>query len=69
MEPTKFESLDDAATFMGKSSLMLIKIRNPLSLGGKVEPKYSSLSGLRIDRRRNIYSSWININFSGRAFF
>ena len=41
---------------------MLISIRDPLSLGGKVEPKSSSSSGLR---RHNIYPSWININLAG----
>ena len=33
----------------------------------RLEPKYSSASGLRIVRPHNIYPSWIDINLS--AFF
>ena len=74
MEPTKFESLEDAATFMGVSKQILIythniSIGNPLSLGGKMEPKYFSWSGLRIVRQHNIYPSWINLNLAGQGFF
>ena len=69
MEPTKFESLNDAATFMGFQSkllLTLISIRNTLSLREKGKTKYSSSSGLR---KHNIYPSWINIYLLGAGIF
>ena len=41
---------------------MLISIKDPLSLGEKMEPKSFSSSGLR---HHNIYPSWINISLEG----
>ena len=41
---------------------MVIGIRDHSSLGGKLELKFSTSSGLR----RNIYPSWINITTSER---
>ena len=59
MELIKFESLEKAAAFMGVLMSTLAyayKHKRPLS-GGKVEPKYSSSSGLRIARRHINYPS------------
>ena len=69
MEPTKFESLDNATHLWGfqiKLLLTLISTRDPLSLGGKGRTKYSSSSG---SRKHNIYLSWININILVQGFF
>ena len=48
--------------FQGKILCMHIRIKDFLLLEGKVELKFSRLSGLRI----NIYPSWINITISER---
>ena len=59
MEPTKFKSLDNAATFMGfrsKPLLMLIRIKDLSSPGRKVEPKSSLSNSLR---QHNTYPGWI----------
>ena len=50
--------------FPDKHSLTFISIKDPLSLEGKVESKYSSSSSFRIVKWHNIYPSWININLS-----
>ena len=49
MEPSTIKSLSEASKFIGVSRQtleLLISIRDPLSLEGKVEPKYFSSSGL-----------------------
>ena len=68
----KYDSLSDAASDIGVSRKALIyahKHKDPLSLGVKVEPKYSLSSGLRIISHPNIYPSWININMAGQGLF
>ena len=51
MEPKRYERLMDASKFQGKLSYMHMRIEGHLLPEGKVDLKFSTLSGLRI----NIY--------------
>ena len=54
-----YQMLQMTLGFRDKPWLTLVSTINPSSQEEKVEPKYSSSSGLS---RHNIYPSWININ-------
>ena len=60
MEPSTFNLR--SLGFRDKLPSTLISIKDPSSSELKVEPKYSSSSGLR---QHDIYPSWININIFG----
>ena len=69
MEPIKFKSLFEASSFIGisrqtlKYAHMLINIRGPSLLEERVEPKFSSSSGVS---QHNIYPSWISKIFASK---